>query len=108
MQWLEDTAASYLLHYLNKPARPWRDWEELRETIENLFIIDTGGIDQLTGTSVSWCTCNKNKEHKKQKQEACVHCLGVRLLVNGHLGHFELDELMPFAPKSRGNPVWKS
>ncbi|KAF4669253.1 hypothetical protein FOL47_002642, partial [Perkinsus chesapeaki] len=80
MRWLDDIAACYL---------PWRDWHELREIIENIYIIDTG----------------ETKEHKKQKQEACVHCLGVRLLASGHLGRFNLEELMPFAPKSRGEPA---
>ncbi|KAF4648026.1 hypothetical protein FOL47_003842, partial [Perkinsus chesapeaki] len=98
---LNNIAAHYLLRYLNSNAPAWDRWESLRDAVENLYIIDS----RADGDKI-WCTCYKSIDNKKPKQEACIHCLGVKLLLEGRLGSFELVDLMPFAPRSRGRPKY--
>lgn len=92
-------AVRFFSRYMNQPAQPWEKWDDFLDTVERMVIVDSGDNEGR-----DWCTCYKTKDHKRQKQDACVHILGVRLLTNGHLGRFQLEELMPFAPKSRGKP----
>ncbi|KAF4682343.1 hypothetical protein FOZ60_010737 [Perkinsus olseni] len=94
---VDSMVAQLYLRHQGAAAAEWDDWSQIRTTIENILIIDA-----RPGMRYS-CTCYQSKQAKKTKK-TCDHSLGVKLLVQGHLGPYQIQDLLDFGPKSVGRP----
>lgn len=94
---VDSMVAQLYLRHQRAAAAEWDDWSQIRTAIENMLIIDA-----RPGMRYS-CTCYQSKQAKKTKK-TCDHSLGVKLLVQGHLGPYQTKYLLNFGPKSVGRP----
>lgn len=92
---LDRVLAHYVCRFLGHPSTDWGSWEHFRDVTSNVHIIDA--------TEEFACTCYKTKYLR-----VCEHSLGVRLLEQGYLdlrdGRSSIEDLVSFAPCSRGRP----
>ncbi|KAF4752360.1 hypothetical protein FOZ62_000602 [Perkinsus olseni] len=96
---VDSMIAQLYLRHQGAAAAEWDDWSQIRTAIEDILIIDARPGMRY------FCTCYQSKQAKKKKK-TCDHSLGVELLVQGHLGPYQIQDLLDFGPKSVGRPKY--